>query len=217
MYDDGDKESGVAHIPSSPEEADGIEDERRQAAAPAPAPAADEGIRARTKIEALYKGKKFGWASSTDTTRSGDLRRYDDDGEVEKGVKQENIAGAWRPELEVGAMIEANTREGHYPGKIRRAQAHGGHDYGEAGVGRRCNPMAHGLAGASSRGAPSCDPGLTVRRPDAIALLCPHDVSCSTGSYLPLPAPRWLAAVCAALELSSSLRVESHPRHPPRR
>ena len=81
-----------------------------------------------TKIEALYKGKKNWYAGVVDRY-DAESETYDvtyDDGEVEKGVKQENIARApGDSELEVGARIEAKYKgKKNYPGKIaRRAPA----------------------------------------------------------------------------------------------
>ena len=75
------------------------------------------------KIEALYKGKKNWYAGVVDQYDE-DAGTYDvtyDDGEVEKGVKQENIARApGDSELEVGARIEAKYKgkKKYYPGKI---------------------------------------------------------------------------------------------------
>ena len=126
MYDDGDKESGVsADFVKAPEESGkGAKTQRRQVAAPAPAPAADTKVfETGTKIEALYKGKKNWYAGVVDRYDE-DAGTYDvtyDDGEVEKGVKQENIARApGDSELEVGARIEAKYKgkKKYYPGKI---------------------------------------------------------------------------------------------------
>ena len=126
MYDDGDKESGVsADLVKAPEEADkGAKTQRRQVAAPAPAPAASTKVfETGTKIEALYKGKKNWYAGVVDRY-DAESETYDvtyDDGEVEKGVKQENIARApGDSELEVGARIEAKYKgkKKYYPGKI---------------------------------------------------------------------------------------------------
>ena len=94
------------------------------AAAPAPAPAADTKVFDKgEKIEALYKGKKNWYAGVVDRYNE-DAGTYDvtyDDGEVEKGVKQENIARApGDSELEVGARIEAKYKgkRKYYPGKV---------------------------------------------------------------------------------------------------
>ena len=63
-----------------------------------------------------------------------DAGTYDvtyDDGEVEKGVKQENIARApGDSELEVGARIEAKYKgkKKYYPGKIARRGDNGTYD-----------------------------------------------------------------------------------------
>ena len=126
MYDDGDKESGVAaDFVKAPEESGkGAKTQRRQVAAPAPAPAAATKVFGKgEKIEALYKGKKNWYAGVVDRYDE-DAGTYDvtyDDGEVEKGVKQENIARApGDSELEVGARIEAKYKgkKKYYPGKI---------------------------------------------------------------------------------------------------
>ena len=126
LYEDGDKESGVsADLVKAPEEADkGAKTQRRQVAAPAPAPAADTKVFEKgAKIEALYKGKKNWYAGVVDRY-DAESETYDvtyDDGEVEKGVKQENIARApGDSELEVGARIEAKYKgkKKYYPGKV---------------------------------------------------------------------------------------------------
>ena len=125
-YDDGDEEKGVAaELVKAPEESGkGAKTQRRQVAAPAPAPAANTKVfETGTKIEALYKGKK-NWYSGVVDRYDAESETYDvtyDDGEVEKGVKQENIARApGDSELEVGARIEAKYKgkKKYYPGKI---------------------------------------------------------------------------------------------------
>jgi len=120
MYDDGDKESGVAADFVKAAEVVASDE-----AAPAPAPAARAAkvFGKGDKIEALYKGKKNWYAGVVDRY-DADTETYDvtyDDGEVEKGVKQENIARApGDSELEVGQKIEAKYRgkKKYYPGKI---------------------------------------------------------------------------------------------------
>ena len=126
-YDDGDEEKGVAaEFVKAAEDADkkGAKTQRRQVAAPAPAPAADAKVFGKgEKIEALYKGKKNWYAGVVDRY-DADTETYDvtyDDGEVEKGVKQENIARApGDSELEVGARIEAKYKgkRKYYAGKV---------------------------------------------------------------------------------------------------
>jgi hypothetical protein len=136
MYDDGDKESGVsADFVKAVEEADkGAKTQRRQVAAPAPAPAAETKVFGKgDKIEALYKGKKNWYAGVVDRY-DAESETYDvtyDDGEVEKGVKQENIARApGDSELEVGARIEAKYKgkKKYYPGKIAARGDNGTYD-----------------------------------------------------------------------------------------
>ena len=130
MYDDGDKESGVSAdfvkaAEDNPSKTSKRRGERQEDAAPAPAPAARAAkvFEKGTKIEALYKGKKNWYAGVVDRYDE-DAGTYDvtyDDGEVEKGVKQENIARApGDSELEVGARIEAKYKgkKKYYPGKV---------------------------------------------------------------------------------------------------
>ena len=75
------------------------------------------------KIEALYKGKKNWYAGVVDRY-DADTETYDvtyDDGDTEKGVKQENIrAGVGDSELDVGTRVEARYKgkKKYYPGKI---------------------------------------------------------------------------------------------------
>ena len=118
MYDDGDKESGVAA-----EFVKAAEVIASDEAAPAPAPAAEgPTFEAGAKIEALYKGKKHWYTGAVDKVNADGT--YDviyDDGDTEKGVKPEHIrAGAGDSELEVGQRIEAKYRgkKKYYPGKI---------------------------------------------------------------------------------------------------
>ena len=130
MYDDGDKESGV-----SADFVKAAEVVASDEAAPAPAPAARAAkvFEKGTKIEALYKGKKNWYAGVVDRY-DAESETYDvtyDDGEVEKGVKQENIARApGDSELEVGARIEAKYKgkKKYYPGKIARRGDNGTYD-----------------------------------------------------------------------------------------
>ena len=129
MYDDGDKESGVAA-----EFVKAAEVIASDEAAPAPAPAAEgPTFEAGAKIEALYKGKKHWYTGAVDKVNADGT--YDviyDDGDTEKGVKPEHIrAGAGDSELEVGQRIEAKYRgkKKYYPGKIAaRAGDNGTYD-----------------------------------------------------------------------------------------
>ena len=129
-YDDGDEEKGVAADFVKAAEVVASDE-----AAPAPAPAARAAkvFEKGAKIEALYKGKK-NWYSGVVDRYDEDAGTYDvtyDDGEVEKGVKQENIARApGDSELEVGQRIEAKYKgkKKYYPGKIARRGDNGTYD-----------------------------------------------------------------------------------------
>ena len=129
-YDDGDEEKGVSAdfvkaAEDNPSKTSKRRGERQEDAAPAPAPAARAAkvFEKGEKIEALYKGKK-NWYSGVVDRYDEDAGTYDvtyDDGDTEKGVKQENIrAGVGDSELDVGTRVEARYKgkKKYYPGKV---------------------------------------------------------------------------------------------------
>jgi hypothetical protein len=130
MYDDGDTESGVSAdfvkaAEDNPSKTSKRRGEQQEDAAPAPAPAARAAkvFGKGDKIEALYKGKK-NWYSGVVDRYDAESETYDvtyDDGDTEKGVKQENIrAGVGDSELDVGTRVEARYKgkKKYYPGKV---------------------------------------------------------------------------------------------------